>query len=161
MIRLIAALLFLAPSPLAAHPETPLWETAWLEGHWVTQFSDGTVAEEVWLAPEGKTMTGLFRLAGDKGFRVAELLIIDGSGEVPTLRFKHFNADYTSWERATAITLVLTKATTEKLVFTAVTDSIAGDVDRLVYTRKGSDTLTATVHFTDGNAFPLTFTRKR
>ena len=95
-----------APAPLTrtAQPGLPgpkaeLSELGWLQGTWEGQGIDGAPSLEVWAAPIGGAMPGLFVQADGKGGTMfSEYMQIVPNGESLVLRLKHFNADLTGWE---------------------------------------------------------------
>jgi hypothetical protein len=85
-----------AAAPASAHAAT-LKDLAWLAGHWSAE-GEGRV-EEIWSEPVAGTMTGMFRLVTDKELRVLEYVVISEEKGGIFYRFKHFNADYSTWEK--------------------------------------------------------------
>lgn len=72
---------------------------AWMEGHWEGVDIRGQ-AEEIWMAPKDGSIVGSFRWVIEDGPHVLEFIVIEQSDEGVTLRFKHFNKDYSTWEDA-------------------------------------------------------------
>lgn len=110
-IPLVTALFFSVPGSaqekltdntykaVAGQPRPPatLADIAWLEGHW-SGIGLGGLVEEVWSAPAGGSMMGMFRLLVDGAPVFYELeLIVEDQGSL-MLRVKHFNRDFTGWE---------------------------------------------------------------
>lgn len=153
----VALFWILTLSGVAAAAQPSLDQAAWLAGHWQTQFQDGTLAEELWIAPAGGVMAGLYRQTGPDGFDVAELLLLADAVGGPILRFKHFRSDYSTWEgNGPPVVLRLTQAGPDRLVFDA---EDGGPVKRIVYGRRGADALEVDVVLADGR-FSLLFKRK-
>lgn len=98
------AVLLLAPVSAFANPG--LEDLSFLEGHW--RGGDSFVFEEIWAAPEGGVMTGMARGSAGDHLAVLEYIIItkDENGAL-VMRFKHYNADFTTWEEAGPVTLKL------------------------------------------------------
>ncbi len=72
-------------------------DLAWLEGHWKGEGLGGTL-EEVWTAPAGGKMVGMFRLVKDGEpvfYEIISLGVFDGE---MAMRLKHVNPDMTGWE---------------------------------------------------------------
>lgn len=104
----------MTPIPLPPHSITAL---TFLAGHWRSD-QDGSVLEEMWLAPSAGVAQGLVRLV--QGDRVAtiELIIISADTDRVVMRYNHFEPDYRTWETDGPITLTLTSATQSEAVFT-------------------------------------------
>lgn len=58
----------------------------------------GGRTEEVWTAPDGGVMLGMFRLLRNDKPAFYELLIITDTPRGLAMRLKHFNPDMTAWE---------------------------------------------------------------
>lgn len=84
---------FAAPPAFASN----LDELGWLAGDW-RQTGDSDFAQETWLPPLAGSMPGVFRLVNDGRLVVHEYILIVQEGDRVLLRFKHFNADYSTWE---------------------------------------------------------------
>jgi hypothetical protein len=76
-------------APQAA-PSPRLADLAWLEGHWRDE-SGGNLSEEIWTAPAGDSLMGMWRWAEDGKARVFELLAIKAEEGKLVLRFRHFD----------------------------------------------------------------------
>ena len=95
-----------APAPLTRtaesgmpRPKAELSELGWLQGTWEGEGIDGAPSLEMWAAPTGGTMPGLFvQTDGKGGTLFSEYMQIAPDGESLVLRLKHFNADLTGWE---------------------------------------------------------------
>lgn len=100
MQRILAVILVSIAVSISARAEDglSLGDLKWLVGSWAGS-GPGVVFEEHWLAASGGTMIGTFRLAGDKGRPVLEYIMIVQEPDRVVMRFKHFNSDYTTWER--------------------------------------------------------------
>lgn len=78
-------------------PSATLADMAWLTGHWTGEAFGGT-NEELWTAPTGKDMSGMYRLLkGGKTIFYELMLVTEVNGSLE-FRLKHFNADLTGWE---------------------------------------------------------------
>ena len=72
----------------ARRPSLPT--LAWIAGHWIDD-ADGDLSEEVWTAPAGDSMIGMWRYAAKGRLAVQELLSIADHGDGPVLRLRHFD----------------------------------------------------------------------
>ncbi len=75
-----------------------LADLAWIQGHWILE-RNGDLLEEIWSAPEGNSMMGMFRWV-KKGGKVwlFELMTISQEGNKVLYRFRHFGGDLKAWE---------------------------------------------------------------
>ncbi len=78
-------------------PPATLADMAWLTGHWIGEAFGGT-NEELWNAPAGKDMSGMYRLLKDGRTIFYELMLVTEVNGSLEFRLKHFNADLTGWE---------------------------------------------------------------
>ncbi|MFN0109797.1 MAG: DUF6265 family protein [Blastocatellia bacterium] len=78
-------------------PAATLAEMSWMTGGW-TGKALGGVVEEIWAAPAGGSMLGMFRLT-QKGKPVFYELVtlVEENGSI-LFRLKHFNPNMTGWE---------------------------------------------------------------
>ena len=74
-----------------------LGDVAWIEGSW-TGSGLGGVVDEVWIAPAGGAMLGMFRLTVEDTVRFYELMTLQEESGSLVLRIKHFGSDLTGWE---------------------------------------------------------------
>lgn len=81
----------------APPPAATLANAAWLEGHWVGT-GLGAAAEEIWLAPAGGAMPGMFRLLDGDEVGFYELWALVEEDGTLVLRLKHFDAGMAGWE---------------------------------------------------------------
>lgn len=140
--------------------EFTLADVAFLEGAW--RGGDAFVFEETWSAPGGGVMTGMARGYEGDALRVLEYIVIAQSDDAVVMRFKHFNADYTTWdgEEKNPIHLTLTKAADNDVTFTA--DPPSHDVKSIRYWSPTADTLQADIVLFENNeegGFTLKFER--
>ena len=70
---------------------------SWLEGNWSGKGLGGKV-QEVWLAPEGGVMLGVFRLVTGGKPNFYELVTITEKDGEFTMALKHFHANLNGWE---------------------------------------------------------------
>jgi len=112
---ILAASILLVISAAAADPV--IEDLAFLEGTWRGEAGE-MVHEDMWTGPEAGIIVGLFKLrTGDK-FNISEFLIVTQEETRVVMRFKHFRADFTTWESADEpITLFLTHAGDNEALF--------------------------------------------
>lgn len=80
-----------------ALPAATIDQIAWIEGHWTGEAFGGEI-EEVWSAPAGGAMMGMFRLIQGDEIGFYELMtLLEEEGSL-AFRLKHFNSDLTGWE---------------------------------------------------------------
>lgn len=90
-----------------------LADVAWLVGHWAGDGLGGT-CEEVWVPPlaGNKEMMGMFRFVKDgKTVFTEHFVLVEDNGSL-TLKLKHFDAAFNSWEekdKHTAFQLIKTE----------------------------------------------------
>jgi uncharacterized protein DUF6265 len=84
-------------TPGEKSPPATLADMRWLAGHWVGEAFGGKT-EELWSAPAGPNMAGMYRLVkGDKTIFYELMTVVEDAGSL-VFRLKHFNADLTGWE---------------------------------------------------------------
>jgi hypothetical protein len=74
-----------------------LADLQFIAGHGVGEL-DGGVIEEVWSAPRGDSMMGMFAFTKEGRARFYEFLLIERTASGPVLRLKHFNPGLIGWE---------------------------------------------------------------
>ena len=161
MLLLIPALLS-AAEPQTEHlyrlaegeqpPEATLEDAQWLVGSWAgTAF--GKRFEEVWNPPSAGSMVGMFKLFGDDGVAMYELMVITVENGTLSLKIRHFNPDFTAWEdKDEDVTLRLVKKEDDALHFGIIS-----------FYRRDDDRIDAYVLFMDGDeAFeqPIVYERR-
>lgn len=87
----------LTRDPSVPPPAATVGDLAWLAGRWQGTGLGGT-AEEIWSAPAGGSMMGVFRLIQDDAVVFYEIMTIRAEGESLAMVLKHFDADLTGWE---------------------------------------------------------------
>lgn len=81
----------------AKRPAATIADAAWLAGHWTGEGLGG-VSEEVWTAPAGGSMLGMYRLIRDGKPVFYELLtLVEENGSL-VMKLKHFTAAMVAWE---------------------------------------------------------------
>ena len=143
LLAVAACLLLTSPAtPQAQSPPASLVDLAWFEGHWVDR-SDTHLSEEIWTAPSGDSMIGVWRFVSDGRLRISEILSITAEAEGPTMRLRHFDPKLIGREekdRPVVFRLVAWKA--REAVFEGPGVSGEGLV-RLSYRLPSHDTLVA------------------
>jgi hypothetical protein len=162
---MIRSLVFAAVATIAlastARTEPPagkprVADLAWLAGTWRTTEGD-KVTEEIWSAPAGGTMIGMFRQVAPGKKSLFELLLIEDDEQGATKRFKHYLTEFKEVEKE-PLTLKVAEATKNKVVFPATTE---GKLKSSVYEREG-DKLKVAVNTTRENKpFQIAITMER
>lgn len=120
-------------------------DLSFLTGSWRGTIGGDVVIEEVWSAPRGGSMMGMFRIiAGDKT-TLYEFLAIEDSAAGPVLRFKHFSPGdglVSREEKHEAVTLALSSLVDGVATFEGAN---AGKKLALVF-KKSTDGLTVDLH---------------
>jgi len=78
-------------------PEASLEDATWLVGSWSGTAFGGRF-EEVWNPPSAGSMVGMFKLFGDDGVAMYELMAMTIEDGTLTFRVRHFDPDFTAWE---------------------------------------------------------------
>ena len=82
---------------LSAEPIGQLDELTWIAGSWSGE-AFGAKTEEVWTAPTGSSMMGMFKLYDEGEVIFYELMTIRQTGKTLLMQLKHFNNDLKGWE---------------------------------------------------------------
>jgi hypothetical protein len=108
-------------APGAAPPKATLADAAMLIGHWRGEFL-GATAEELWLAPAGGAMAGIFRLVEKDTVQFYELMtVVEEEGSI-AMKLKHFHANLHGWEeKDKLVTFRLVRAGANELCFEGLT----------------------------------------
>lgn len=133
-------------------PAATLEDAQWLVGSWAgTAF--GKRFEEVWNPPSAGSMVGMFKLFGDDGVAMYELMVITVENGTLSLKIRHFNPDFTAWEdKDEDVTLRLVKKEDDALHFGIIS-----------FYRRDDNRIDAYVLFMDGDeAFeqPIVYERR-
>ena len=134
-----------------------LADLAWMSGQWLGSI-DGSRSEEVWTAPAGDSMLGMWRLVSPDGkSQVLELLTITDEAEGPVLRLRHFSRTLVAREdKDKAVSVPLKSWGSREAVFEG--QGTNGTL-RLTYRAPTADTLTVLLeHGPQRDSF--TFARK-
>lgn len=122
-------------------PEATLEDANWLVGSW-TGTAFGKRFEEVWNPPSAGSMVGMFKLFGDEGVAMYELMVMTVEDGTLSLKIRHFNPDFTAWEDKTEdVTLRLVKKDDDALHFGTISFYRRSDdrIDAYVLFRKGDE----------------------
>jgi len=127
----------------AAPPPVPatLADVSFMTGHWIGG-EGGDLSEEVWSAPEGDSMMGMWRYVAKGQAGIFELLTLKAEGPNVVMRIRHFDAKLVGREdRDRAVALPLVAKGSGEAVFEGPEYGGQGTV-RLTYRRGEGDTLT-------------------
>ena len=78
-------------------PAAGLAELGFLNGTW-TGLMEGDPVVETWGTPSGDAIIGMFRWEHEGKITMSELLFIRVEEAGPTLRLRHFGADFAPWK---------------------------------------------------------------
>jgi pimeloyl-ACP methyl ester carboxylesterase len=143
--RLAAVLAELSGGPQAV--STPaaarLVDLAWMAGDWRLQ-DDTSLSQEVWTAPHGDSMQGMWRDVRFGRTAVFEGLAVVREPQAPVLFLRHFRRDFVAWEEKDApLRLPLVRWSPGEAVFEGTGSD--GAVLRITYRRAGEDALESTM----------------
>jgi Domain of unknown function (DUF6265) len=94
-----------------------LADLAFIAGHGVGELQGGVI-EEIWSAPRGDSMMGMFAFTKDGRARFYEFLLIEQTASGPILRLKHFNPGLAGWEeKAEVFSYPLVSLSARRAVF--------------------------------------------
>lgn len=139
-----------AATQAGASPAPPpaLADLAFMAGDWQGEEGPGAYSQEVWAAPAGDCMMGMWRLVVDGRVKLLEALSITAEDGGPVLRLRHYGRDGVGWEeRDKPLVLRVESAGGGVAVFAGPGRS--GTL-RLTYRRTGADALSCTVEKGDG-----------
>jgi hypothetical protein len=132
-------------SPAAKQPSTTaarLTDVAWLAGQWRDD-KDGEISEEIWSAPAGDSMMGMWRWVSAGAVKLYEFLTITQDEGGVVFRLRHFDRHGVGWEeKDRPITLQLTRWSDAEAVFEG--QGTEGPL-RISYRKDGPDGLVATL----------------
>ncbi len=133
-------------------------DLAFLEGHW--RGGEEFKFEETWRAAEGGVMTAMARGVSNGELRVLEYIVVSEEDAGLVMRFKHYNADFTTWEQDGPVTMLLTDAGEHDVTFTA--DPPSESVKSVRYWMPAANSLQADVVLVENgeeSSFSLSFDR--
>src|SRR5258708_9920757 len=127
-----------------AVPPTSLADLAWIAGRWLDT-SPGSLSEEVWTAPSGDSMLGMWRFVSGGRARIFELLAITTGEGGLELRLRHFNPQLVGREdKERPVVLKLVHRADRGSAFEGNEYAGTGRV-RITYRRTDEDGLTVTL----------------
>lgn len=140
LVLLLAVRAGAAPSSQPV-PAT-LADVAFMAGHWVGG-DPGDLSEEVWSAPEGDSMMGMWRYVRKGQTRIYEILTLTTEDANVVLRLRHFDPRLVAREeKERAVELRLVAKGASEAVFEGLEYQGHGTL-RLSYRRGADDTLTS------------------
>jgi hypothetical protein len=118
-----------------------LEDLAWLAGHWVDT-EGGDLSEEIWTAPSGDSIVGIWRWVKGRNLKVVEILSIRVEEGRPVLRLRHFDQRLVAREeRGSPLAWPLVRSGPREAVFEGL--DTTGRKVRLTYQRPDDSTLEA------------------
>ena len=146
-----------APTTAPAKPAT-LAQLAWIAGHWVDD-AGGNLSEEIWAAPNGDSMMGMWRYVAKGKVQIFELLSITEERGVPVFRLRHFDPRMVAREeKDKPLALALLSFEDREAAFEGPGQP-TGTV-RLTYRQPGPDVLSVTLD-KEGRSQVFQFRRKK
>lgn len=118
---------FLAASPVGAQS---LDDLSFLIGSW-TSDRGGFVIEESWTDAKAGVVVGSSRGVQNGAVRFLRFAVVEETPQGVVMRFKRFNADYTTWEAGGPSVMRLIESGDGRALFEATDD--ASDVRRIRY----------------------------
>jgi len=152
----VLATLPLVALALAAPPvPATIADAGFIAGHWVGD-EGGTRSEEVWTAPAGDGMIGMWRAVAGGKLRVLEFLTLAEEGGTLVLRFRHFDPRLVGREeRDRPLVLPLVRRADGVLRFEG--PRVDGGVGPVVLTYAARPAGLEVTLEKDGKAIPFTF----
>lgn len=150
MLRPIAALPFFLCAAFASATASAatLSELAFLKGDW-TSDRNGFVIEETWTDAKAGVVLGTSRGVQNDAVRFLRFAVVEDTAQGVVMRFKRYNADYTSWEADGPSVMRLVSAGDGAATFEA-TDP-ASDVKRIVYRTRPDGAIDVVANRTDAD----------
>jgi hypothetical protein len=153
-----AALILGLALPSTASAES-LADIAFLKGNW-TSDRGGFVIEESWSDARAGVVIGMSRGAQNGAVRFLRFAVVEQAGERVVMRFKRFNADYSTWEAGGPSVMRLASADARQVIFEA-TDP-RSDVQRITYKVRDAGTVDVIANRTDADGpYLVEFTLRR
>jgi hypothetical protein len=149
------------PQEGAARPPlaSTLKDVAFMSGHWVGGEA-GDLSEEVWTAPEGDSMLGMWRFVAKGKTRIYEILTLTAEGDQVVLSIRHFNPKLVAREeKERSVELPLVAKGPGEAVFEGPEYNVKGAV-RLTYRQPTPDTLVGVLE-KEGTRQEFSFRRRR
>jgi hypothetical protein len=157
MLALPSAAVAQAPAP--APSRAVLADLSWMAGRWIDD-SGSNLSEEVWTAPEGDSMMGMWRYMSGGKTRIYELLTISLEPDGIVMRLRHFDPALVGREdKDKPVELPLVAWKPREAAFEGPAVGSPGMV-RLTYRRPTDDTLATTLE-KDGKTQEFRFRRAK
>jgi Domain of unknown function (DUF6265) len=157
-LKLFLALTLAATGTVQAQAAS-LSDLAFLKGDWVSDRS-GFVIEESWTDAKAGVVLGMSRGAQRDLVRFLRFAVVEQVGDDIIMRFKRYNADYSSWESAGPSVMRMVRADRQIVIFEA-TDP-ASDVQRITYHLRGDQSIDVVANRTDEKGpYLVEFTLRR
>jgi Domain of unknown function (DUF6265) len=161
MTRAIAAAALALVSALAsvqAHAAT-LADLTFLKGNWISD-RQGFVIEESWTDAQAGVVLGMSRGVQNGAVRFLRFAVVEHVGDTVVMRFKRYNADYSSWEINGPSVMRLVKADHTEAVFEATDPN--SDVSRIAYRARDDGAVDVVANRKDENGpYLVEFTLRR
>jgi Domain of unknown function (DUF6265) len=136
-----------------------LTDLAFLKGDWTSDRS-GFVIEESWTDAQAGVVLGMSRGAQNGAVRFLRFAVVEQVGDTVVMRFKRYNADYSSWETDGPSVMRLVKADRAEAVFEATDPK--SDVSRIVYRARDDGSVDVVANRKDENGpYLVEFTLRR
>jgi hypothetical protein len=121
-----------------------LADVTWIAGHWQDRTAT-SLSEEVWTAPEGDSMLGMWRFVSGGKVRILELLTIRATADGLELRLRHFDSALVAREeKAQSVVLKAIRQAPGEVAFEG--PAVGGEgLVRITYRRAGDDALAVTL----------------
>jgi hypothetical protein len=130
-----------------------------MAGRWIDE-SGGNLSEEVWSAPAGDSMMGMWRYVSGGKVAIFEILTITLESSGIVLRLRHFDPDLVGREdKTTPVELALVGWAEREATFEGPAVGTSGNV-RLTY-RSPSDDALVSILEKDGRKQEFTFRRAK
>lgn len=149
------------PVPASVGIEAVIADAAFVAGDWSasrpSQRGGNEFVQEVWTAPSGNNMMGMFRWVNPAGKAIVfEILTIVEEGGSLTLRLRHQSAAGVAWEeKEKPATFTLAAKTATRLEF--VDSGETNDLAACIYECPTPGSLVITVKFDNGDNKDLVF----
>jgi hypothetical protein len=145
VVAVVAAAQLPATLALAQEPKAPrLADLAWMAGRWIDD-SGSNLSEEIWAAPVGDSMMGMWRYVSGGKVRIFEMLTIGQHEGGLAMRLRHFDPPLAGREdKERPVVLKLVRLADREAAFEGTEYSEKGMV-RLTYRRPSDDTLAVTL----------------
>jgi len=136
------------PGDAAASLDPRLEKLAWMRGTWLAH-QGGDVLEEIWSAPAGDSLMGMFRWAKQGKAWMFELITVTADDHGVVFRLKHFDRTLVGWEeKGEALTYPLLRQGEREAVFE---NPERDHPRRFIYRSPNPDTLVVLIEgYTDG-----------